>query len=234
MPGIEQLAWDSEVLSARVGRVEDAEQVPSVSELAGFDFVHVRVPQENHGLIWRYQAAGFRFVTVDYTLDKTAVPSPAQPSIAGYQLETVSHEEPTFEVEGFEMEGSRLELDPQLRRRLPARFWDDMIRNHCRSFADRVWCAVDANRRLAGCITGFERPHHLELFLVIVHPGHKGRGLGRVLLQAAEAEARRLGKRLSTNVVGHNLAAMNFYFRHGFSVTEGEAVLHYSREQERR
>lgn len=47
---------------------------------------------------------------------------------------------------------------------------------------------------LAGLLVLLERPDHLLLDNVAVDPAWQGRGLGRVLLEAAEAEARRRGR----------------------------------------
>ena len=42
------------------------------------------------------------------------------------------------------------------------------------------------------------QPHRAEIAKLLVHPDHRRRGLGRALMAAAEAEARRLGRTLLT------------------------------------
>lgn len=71
--------------------------------------------------------------------------------------------------------------------------------------AGAVWCLQDA-----GYIVLHDRVDSLHIENVAVHPDAQGRGLGRVLLDFAEAEARRRGHRrmdLYTNVhMRENLA----------------------------
>jgi len=63
--------------------------------------------------------------------------------------------------------------------------------------------------------------HVLQIQGLGVDPGHQGRGVGRVLLQAAADEARARGARkLSLRVLGRNTTARRLYERSGF-VVEG-------------
>lgn len=79
---------------------------------------------------------------------------------------------------------------------------------------------LEAGGGLAGLLVLLPRPDHLLLDNLAVDPRWQGRGLGRVLLQAAEAEARRRGLdelRLYT----HELMTENqsLYRRHGWEET---------------
>jgi dTDP-4-amino-4,6-dideoxy-D-galactose acyltransferase len=62
----------------------------------------------------------------------------------------------------------------------------------------------------------------------VVHPLFRGAGVGRALLETAEAYAFDHGKKLTTSVVAHNLGAMNFYLRNGFIFKRAYVILHYS------
>ncbi|MNK65811.1 TDP-fucosamine acetyltransferase [compost metagenome] len=224
MPGIVELAWDSTILGGKAGRLDDFKLTDSALELTNFDFVHARVPQSDVSTIWRLEAAGFRFVTVDYALKKSATRTSADSR--GFQVIRYCREEPGVTIAGFEVQGSRFHIDPRLRSRIPTDFWDAMIRNHCREFADFVIGAVDESGSLLACVTCFETADAIDMFLVAVHPNHQGRGIGRELLVAVEAEAVSRGKILTTSVVSQNLGAMNFYLRNGFAFSEAFAVLH--------
>lgn len=229
MSSIKHLEWDSDVLGGRVGRVENYQRAPTLEEARIYWHSHVRIPQSEIQWAWQYQEIGFRFITIDYTLVKViygSVPSPQEIESVHY----LSRKDPDFEIQGFSLSGSRLVIDPILRERLKRGFWDDMIRNHCREFADFVLCTVDERNRLIGLVSCFERSEDLELFLVIVHPECRGGGIGKGLLQAAEAIAHRGSKkRLITNVVSSNMEAMNFYLKNGFQFEEGHIIMHYSR-----
>lgn len=206
--------------------VADFRKIPASRELAGFQQVHVRIPLDRTDLVWKYEKAGFRFVTLDYSLarprDARRVAAPKKGVIC------IRRQEPDFEIHGFSMEGSRLMIDPGYRKLLGRNFWDRMIRNHCATFADFVYCKLDGRRKLMGCISCFELPKAIQLFLVLVHPRHQGKGIGSLLLQAAERAARAKRKRLVTNVVASNFEGANFYFRHGFRLEKAHVIMHYS------
>ena len=85
--------------------------------------------------------------------------------------------------------------------------------------ANAVWVLETAGT-IAGVIVLHAEPDHLLVDKVAVAPSHAGHGLGRQLLEFAEAEARRLGLRelrLYTNVLMHENIAM--YARAGWIET---------------
>jgi GNAT superfamily N-acetyltransferase len=200
-------------------------RAPAADECRKYDHISVKVPQHQIGLVQAYERLGFRFVTIDYMFARSADPLPDR---SGVPILRIAKTRPDFAVMGFEMSGSRLELDPALKARMPAGFWDAMILNHCTEFADFCLCAVQ-NGRLEGFISCFERAEAIDLFLVAVRPAADGRGLGTALLRAAINAAATTRKKLTTNVVSQNLTAIKFYFKHGFVPVSGDVVLHYSR-----
>jgi ribosomal protein S18 acetylase RimI-like enzyme len=222
---IEPLAWDSKVFGAAIGRVIDALRVPTADECRSYEHISVKVPQQNVGLVQAYERLGFCFVTVDYTLRRYAVPLPGEPGRVS--IRRISKTSPDFAVSGFSMSGSRLELDPALKARMPPGFWDAMICDHCSEFADFCLCAVEEGR-LEGFVSCFERHDAIDLFLIAVRPSAAGRGIGSALLHAAIEAAAISSKELTTNVVSQNVAAMRFYIKHGFVPLTGDVVLHYS------
>lgn len=223
-----ELDWDSRLFKGKAGRVEDHDKVPDASDLSSYKYVHVRIPHDKVALVWEYQKAGFRYITHDITLVK----APAEvhdPVVQNCDLLYVRKEEPTFKISGFELDGSRLVIDPQLRSYLGRNFWDETIREHCREFADFALCAVNPDNRLMGFASCFDHADNTEVFLFVVHPDFRKSGVGSVLLQALGQKAFKDQKKLSTSVVSSNLQAMNFYLKHRFLVSHYHVIMHYSK-----
>jgi GNAT superfamily N-acetyltransferase len=84
--------------------------------------------------------------------------------------------------------------------------------------AENVWVAESDGSiaGLAGLIVDGSRG---EIEPVVVAAGHRGRGIGRALVEAVVAEARRRGLRqLKVRPVARNEAALAFFQRSGFDV----------------
>ena len=89
-------------------------------------------------------------------------------------------------------------------------------------FANDLWLAVDAAGAILGSagwgrVVGDDGVARGRIRKVFVEPGVAGRGLGRVLVEAAEARARAAG--LDAFVVRANLNAVAFYERLGYRAT---------------
>jgi ribosomal protein S18 acetylase RimI-like enzyme len=220
-----RLEWDSEVFKCRVGRVDCIETPPGESELAQFDHVHVRIPQHRIDLVSKYEALGFEFITLDFELTKRAVINPLKQQ--DYEIVTLAKNLPSWKIHGFNVTGSRLEIDPELKRRIPDRFWDTVLQNHCKEFAHFCICAVQ-NNTLLGMISCFEHNVNVDLFLVVVHGDHQNKRIGTQLLKYAESLAAEKKKELTTSVLSQNIPAMNFYLRNGFTIRDTLVTLHYS------
>jgi len=95
-----------------------------------------------------------------------------------------------------------------------------MTADYARALADsRVW-VVDGDGRLDAVMVLEEHSDHLLVDVIAVDPAAQGRGVGTVLLDRAEADARELGLtelRLYTNeAMTENLL---YYPRRGFEET---------------
>lgn len=65
-----------------------------------------------------------------------------------------------------------------------------------------------------------ELGHHLFVYGIEIDESHRGRGLGRLAMEFAEAEARRLGiPRVALNVFGGNEVARGLYASLGYRET---------------
>lgn len=64
-------------------------------------------------------------------------------------------------------------------------------------------------------------PDHLLVDITLL-PEHRGCGIGRALIAAAQDDARQHGRGMQLHVLRHNAAARRLYERLGFTVTGGE------------
>lgn len=82
---------------------------------------------------------------------------------------------------------------------------------------------ADAGQLLAGFVAlqggGFRRNRHSGHLVVGVRQAYSGRGLGRRLMEAVEAQARQAGlHRLEMTVMTHNTRAVALYRKLGFEI----------------
>lgn len=97
-----------------------------------------------------------------------------------------------------------------------------------------VWLTDDAEGA-TGAIILIPQADHLELWSVAVAPRAQGRGLGNVLVAAAEKRARDLGYRTVRLLTGEKLTDnVAWYQRHGYTIDRTEAlpdrrVVHFSK-----
>jgi ribosomal protein S18 acetylase RimI-like enzyme len=92
--------------------------------------------------------------------------------------------------------------------------------------ADRLWVAV-AGGTVVG-LTGLQpKDEGIEIEPVVVATSHRGRGIGRLLVETAVAGGLAAGHQvISVGVVGRNRQATGFYHAMGFDVV-GEIELMY-------
>jgi GNAT superfamily N-acetyltransferase len=88
-----------------------------------------------------------------------------------------------------------------------------------------VWVAQDEEASLIGFLTAEGAGDELHIWELSVHAGHQGRGVGRQLMEAAEAYARRAGLSALTLTTFRGVPWNEpFYARLGFETLEGAAI----------
>jgi ribosomal protein S18 acetylase RimI-like enzyme len=225
MSAIEHAEWDSEKLKLKVGNLRDISGVDK-KMLGEYDMVFTKLPQFPLDSIHKAEDMGFRFVGTELNLVLKESYA-ADASIGDFDIIEIRKQIPDFDITGFYIANSRFMLDLNCSKRLNIDFWDDMIRNHCRDFADVVFCAVNSQKKLVGFISCVQKNNHLDLFMVGVHPKYQSQGIGSKLMNSALDFAYRSGFSVSTSVFAHNHTAMNFYSSYHFCVESSSAVMHF-------
>lgn len=93
--------------------------------------------------------------------------------------------------------------------------------------ADIVLCTRDSNV-ITGMISVSKKENYCEIGLVSVHSNYQGRGIGKILLAAAEQFAiTNSFDKIYVVTQKFNLPACKLYEGHGFSITEQLNTFHY-------
>lgn len=104
-------------------------------------------------------------------------------------------------------------------RARPQSFWSERLQSGLESQLDQPLCALFDGEPM-GLAWGMREPTDLEqahLFQMWVAPRHRGRGIGRMLLDEIVAWARASGARsLNLSVTCGNSAASRMYYEAGF------------------
>lgn len=222
------LEWDSYIFGRKTGKIDDYRQPPTGDQLSAYQCVHVRIPQDEVNFVFHYQKLGFRYITLDFSLEKKPTYSETKSTTDGYNICLIEKTQPICKVSGFQVLGSRLAIDPELNQYLKKDFWDNMINEHCCNFADFALYAVDKFNQMIGFISCFNQTNSIKMILVAVHPSSMGIGVGSNLIQALESKALSEKKILVTDVVANNIKAINFYLKNGFVFKKADIVMHYS------
>jgi ribosomal protein S18 acetylase RimI-like enzyme len=103
------------------------------------------------------------------------------------------------------------------------RAWNDPHRDIDRKVArdpDHL-LVLEADDRLIGSVMVGYEGHRGWINYLVVHPDHRGRGLGRVLMDEAERRLGALGcPKVNLQVRSSNRSAVDFYRRIGYSVDD--------------
>jgi ribosomal protein S18 acetylase RimI-like enzyme len=130
-----------------------------------------------------------------------------------------------------ELQDFERELDPRIPpgEQIADRYLDRMFRR-CAEF-DGVVLVAEADGSVSGFVSVWTRyrssepaddpAEHGYVSDLVVSAGHRGRGIGRALLRAAEARARQAGvDTLRVSVKAGNTSALSLYSAEGFENSE--------------
>jgi ribosomal protein S18 acetylase RimI-like enzyme len=103
------------------------------------------------------------------------------------------------------------------------RAWNDPDRDIDRKVAQDPGhlLVLESDDRLVGSVMVGYEGHRGWINYLVVHPDHRGRGLGRVLVHEAERRLGALGcPKVNLQVRSSNRSAIDFYRRIGYSVDD--------------
>lgn len=234
MRGIELQPWDSDLMGFPVGRISPmALAEATCSQLRehcvsiGLKLAYVVVPWEDSSARRKALELGAHladqklhfFKNLDTTLGQ--IPEGIalfQPSVPSLELESLALASGEF---------SRFRTDSRMG---PSVFHDlylTWIRRSVRGeIADAVLVLHKAET-MAGMVTVGLREDHAEIGLLAVAEGFRGRGMGGLLIDGAEAWSTSHGVHaLTVDTQGANTAACALYAGKGYEVKRAQAVYH--------
>ena len=97
--------------------------------------------------------------------------------------------------------------------------WDEQVQRafHDRAFNPRRWQVITAGQADIGMLDVEYRPGEIYLSRIEIDPGHQGRGIGSLIVNALTEEAARKGQDLVLEVLAVNHRARALYERLGLT-----------------
>ena len=238
-------AFDSELFGLRWGRLRataaDVERTPAAAlraEADAYAFADGRLPASARGALRRLLEAGFWTGDVVVALDRPLGPAPqgepAEPGVFAVRAATAADAEGLRPIAVELARVSRFAREPALGPGAAERLYDRWIANSlAREAAREVLVAENEDGRLAALVTLAPAAERMvELVLVGVAPGFRGRGAADLLVGASVAWAAKTGATgLLVRTALENVPAQRLYQRCGFRTREASWVLHRAREK---
>ncbi len=229
--------FESEILALPTRSLEEirgaAPGEPSPAQIAhllaalkgeGARLVTCRRPESDRAILLALQAGGFRVIECLLTLSRALDGAiPAMPSAVS--LATSADANGCAAVGATAFRYDRFHADTAIERSRADALKAAWARNAARGRADAVFVT-----RAGGAVTGFNacllRGDTAVIDLIGVAPAHQGRGLGRLLTDAALAHYAGRAKRVVVGTQSCNHASLSLYQRAGFRIESSALTLH--------
>jgi dTDP-4-amino-4,6-dideoxy-D-galactose acyltransferase len=125
-------------------------------------------------------------------------------------------------------ERSRFGVDPKMPRDCMEKMYREWIHNSVNHTLARHVLVIEQDHHLAGMITLGEKNNRGDIGLIATSEAARGRGLGKVLVQAAQAQFIKEGYTQSQVVTQQaNVAACHLYERCGYTLERVEHFYHF-------
>lgn len=235
---VRESSWDTEVFGIKSGAIELPPLIVDQSgdvvragiteaRAQGLVFVTIKVPLEATGLTGEFLRAGAELIVTEVDYEKKRLPSPPSATSCP-DLRIIKSE--NFWDEGIrqladEFNLSRFFMDKHIDKASASRAWQESLYNSCTGRATYSLIGFVGDK-VAGVMNVFERAGNSDIFLICVHPQHRGKGFGRQLMLNYEGS---LGGQIAIQSVStqlNNYAAQNLYCAMGYRPARARHILH--------
>ena len=227
------LDWDSEFFARRIARANRTRLDPSVlNELLGWcatnriECLYFLADFDDPQTTRLAETNGFLLVDLRMTLERTISETCDTPVSAVVRL---AREEDLGALRSIAQAGhrdTRFYFDRHFDRAKCDLFYETWIEKSVHGFAQAVFVA-EVGRKPAGYITSHRRGDEAQIGLMGVAEGHRGTGLGSILVKHFLSLAEREGAKRATVVTqGRNVRAQRLYQRNSFVTASSQLWYH--------
>jgi len=232
---VQQLPWDSDLMGFPVGRVEPAclgmtapGELRAACRSLGLRLAYIAVPWADSLLRDEASALGAELVDQKIIYSRGFDAAERHMPEALHSFEGM---EATPELESLALASgahSRFRTDPRMAASVFPKLYLTWIRRSVRREIADVVLVATRSEILAGMVTVASREDHAEIGLLAVREAFRGQGIGRQLIEGAEAWAALHGvEAMTVATQGANVAACALYGAMGYNVAQMQAMYHF-------
>ena len=216
--------WDSSKLNIKVGKLKKSSSKKINFQKYDFKLFVAKVCSNNVNEIAFLKQKGFKVVCSELLLKRLK----NNKMYKNHQNILINQRfNPTFNIKGFDMVYSRFFLDKKLRIKIYKTFWDQMIYEHIKNFADKNFYLLDKKKsKLKAIITCKINNKIIHLFHVNVQKNYQGKGIGSKLIEKIINYSKENNYALTTSVISTNKKAINLYKKYDFKIIDKYTILH--------
>ena len=220
--------WDSIKLSIKVGKINFDTSSNDLNQIDDFDLLVSKIDINDIKKIQLIEKLGFKKICSEYLLKRRNLEIKVSES---KDIKTKINNIKKIKIDGFSMKYSRFSLDKKIYNMIDPNFWNELILEHIREYADKSFMSINENNHLQGIITCKFHDKIINMMHVNVSENYRFRGIGKKLIENVISYADRKKLDLTTQVISKNKKAINFYGNYGFEKIKTDTVFHRWRQQ---